>query len=158
MRDLRIKTLSTYSDWVEKAKYEYNLYTKSYGLYDLTNCLLTLNAIPEWIRKSDHISDDLKKIAEDKNTIMKGGGVPFYLDETKLDNIDNQLKLIRMFCNHTKHSEKKYIPELISCIEFPATFNLKFNKIKVDNKLIEIEPIIKSIIDYWDEIISRHNH
>jgi hypothetical protein len=78
MRQLRIKTLNTYNDWLDKAKYEHSKYKESWSIYDLTNCLLTLNALPEWIKNCKSAPENLKSLASEKITIMQANlGTPY---------------------------------------------------------------------------------
>jgi len=159
VRNLRIKTLSTYSDWLDKAKYEFDLFTKSYGVYDLTNCLLTLNAIPEWIFNSKSSPENLSLMAHEKYLLMQGNN-NFVLNTSKLSEIDHQLRLVRMFCNHAKHNksdkekDENNMVSIDQCFVFPATFPIKFDRIKIGDENFLAEPILESIINFWSHEVS----
>ncbi|GMR19406.1 MAG: hypothetical protein BMS9Abin36_0001 [Gammaproteobacteria bacterium] len=156
MKVNKITELRSYLDWLDKAKYEFELYKNNYGVYELSNCFLTLNALPEWIEKSDSAPDKLKNIATEKLIIMKGNDNMFQLDETKLDEIDHQIRLIRVFCNHSKHGEKKdKLEEIIMSAIFPMTFPIKFDHLKVGNENVKVEPIIESIISFWESAVNH---
>jgi len=157
MRDCRIQTLNTYSDWLSKANYEYSLFVKSCSVYDLANCLLTINAIPEWIIENNHASEALKAIATEKIAIMRAEYQCISLNENNLHEIDHQLRLVRTFCNHAKHGkEKEKIVAISMSAQFPLNFPVKFEYLKVGNKNILIEPILKSLIEFWSQKITLH--
>lgn len=67
----RLPTLNNYYDWFEKAKHDLQIYQKTLHVYDLANCFLTLNALPEWMKESNNIDNDLKDTAKKKIDIMK---------------------------------------------------------------------------------------
>jgi hypothetical protein len=148
MKDLWIPTLSVYSDWLEKAKYELLRFEKSCGVYDMANCFLTLNAIPEWIDKSDDAPSKLKELAISKIAIMKGKN--FDLDENRLGELDHQLRLIRLFCNHSKHGDPKEKLEHMSMSAFfPLTFPVKFEFLSVGHKSVKVFDLLQSVINFW---------
>lgn len=156
MKNIKINTLQNYDDWLNKAKHEFSLYSQTRGVYELANCFLTLNCLPEWISKSGHAPQELKNIAENKIRIMKGDKNQFLLDPEKLDQIDHQLRLIRVFCNHTKHGDKKQaIVEITMSATFPLQFPITFDHLRVDSKNIHIDPIIESVIDFWEKSIKH---
>ncbi len=93
----KIPTLTTYKDRMEKSIHDLKLYE---------NCFLSLNALPEWIINSDDVPNTLREVAQKKLLIMQERPsikADFTFDEQKLDHIDQQLRLIRIFCNHSKH-------------------------------------------------------
>lgn len=148
MRNVRTPTLNTYSDWLEKAKYELLRFEESCGVYDMANCFLTLNAIPEWIEKSDDAPSKLKELASSKISIMKGVG--FELDESRLGELDHQLRLVRLFCNHSKHGDPKEKLEYISMgTHFPLVFPVRFEFLYVGSEYVRAFDILKNIIDFW---------
>lgn len=150
MRNLKIQQLSKYIHWLEKAKYEVDLYKKTSSVFDLANIFLSLNALPEWIEKSDDAPEPLKRLATEKILIMRG--VAFELDETKLNELDHQLRFIRTFCNHSKHGDPKdKLPQITMGSEpFPLTFPIKFDHIRVGSTEIKALPILESVIHYWE--------
>lgn len=152
MKIHRIPELSNYKDWLEKAKYELARYKETSNVYDLANVFLTLNALPEWISKSDSAPTALRTIATQKVHIMQGAQNTFNLDEEKLDQIDHQLKLIRLFCNHAKHGVKKEkIQSITMSTPLPAVFPIRFDHIKVGNRNMPALPILESVINYWEK-------
>lgn len=152
MRDIaRIPELRTYKHWLEKAKFDYLRYKKTFGLYALTDCLLTLNAIPEWITKEENISEELKRVAENKIIIMKGQKKGFLFNEKKLEDIDQQLRFIRIFCNHSKHgSKKEKLPEISINAPFPLKLPICFEYIQVGDEYILAKNILKNVIIFWE--------
>jgi hypothetical protein len=148
MKISRIPTLNTYSDWLEKAKYELMRFEESCGVYDMANCFLTLNAIPDWIEKSDTSPIALREVAKSKLAVMRG--TCFELDATKMDEIDHQLRLIRLFCNHSKHADKKEKFDHISMSStFPLTFPVKFEFLSVDSINVKAADILNNVINFW---------
>ena len=154
MKDLRIPTLNSYVDWLEKAKYELSRYEESCGVYDMANCFLTLNAIPEWIEKSNEAPSKLINVAQTKISIMKG--VNFNLDENKLDELDHQLRLIRVFCNHSKHGDpKEKLKHISMSFTFPQEFPLKFELLSVGSKTVKAYGILNNVISFWSREIEN---
>lgn len=153
----KIATLDKYEDWLEKSKHEFSVYKKSYSVYDLANCLLTLNALPEWIEKSEGSPESLRNIASLKISIMKGDEGRFVFDETKLDLLDQQLRMIRLFCNHAKHGIKKtgFIKISTSTTTFPIGFPMKFEMLEVGNTHIKASDVIENIISFWEQEIEK---
>ncbi len=152
----RIPTLDSYKDWLEKAEYELNKYEETSSVYDLSNCFLSLNALPEWILNSEHATSDLKELADSKLQIMKFET----LDIEKVKNYDlNQLlRLVRLFCNHAKHSKEKEGFKRIRLYDTsPVSLPMKFEYLTIGNneedgvKSIEL---LKTIINFWREHIT----
>lgn len=153
MKVERVHELSTYRDWLAKAEHELRRYQDTHDVYDLANALLTLNALPEWIKKSATAPQPLRSIARAKIRVMKGKG--FKLDRSRLHELDHQLRLIRLFCNHAKHSDSKAEFDRISmCTRFPATFPVRFDHMQVGDQAIEALPIVKEVVRFWSEEIS----
>lgn len=150
----RIPTLTDYKDFLRKAIYDYDRYSHTHGVYDLADCLLTLNSLPEWIKESDEAPDDLKSVADEKILIMKDKMPGFVFDEYKLDEIDQQLRFIRIFCNHAKHGEpKEKLPQISMGTPLPATFPITFDYIDVgDTSYLAID-LIKNVVDFWKALI-----
>lgn len=154
MKVARIPTLNTYSDWLKKAKDELMRFEESCGVYDMANCFLTLNAIPEWIEKSDESPIALRDIAKSKIAIMKGQG--FELDETKLSELDHQLRLIRLFCNHSKHGDpKEKLRHISMSSTLPFTFPVKFEFLSVGSKKVKAADILSNVIKFWSVEINN---
>jgi hypothetical protein len=150
----RVHELSTYRDWLAKAEHELRRYQETHDVYDLANTFLTLNALPEWIAKTAGVSQRLRSTADAKLRIMKGEG--FKLDESRLDELDHQLRLVRLFCNHAKHSDSKAEFDRISmCTRFPATFPIRFDHLQVGSQTVEAVPIVKAVVHFWSREICR---
>ena len=154
-----IPSLSNYRDWFKKAQSNFEKLADSDDIYDFVDCLLTLNALPEWIYKSDDAPEKLRLLAEEKVKKMKGNDNRFNFDEDKLDeDIDHQLRFIRLFCNHAKHGEKKTIPLIVKEFGgiFPATFPIEFKMIiKIGEKKVNAKHLISSVIAFWEGKISE---
>ena len=149
-----LDTLSKYQDWLRKAKYELSRYRDSNSVYDLANCLLTLNALPEWVAKSDNAPSKLRDIANSKLSIMRGEQ-GFQLSSDKLNLIDHQLRFIRLFCNHAKHGDpKELLPQITLCEPIPVVFPNKFDHIHIGNKFIPVVPIVESVIHFWEKEVA----
>ena len=154
-----IPSLVDFKDWLSKAKYDFERLSKSNEIFAFVDCLLTLNALPEWISNSKEAPKDLKKLADDKIRIMKGDNSRFQLEFDKIGNdIDHQLRFIRLFCNHTKHKEDKNIPIIIK--EFggtlPASIPVEFTTvIKIDELKFNAKHIISNVLNFWDLKINK---
>lgn len=80
----------------------------------------------------------------------------FELDTNKLDEVDHQLRLIRVFCNHAKHGDVKknskgdIIDRITMSAKFPLTFPVKFNHLKIGDKNIHAAPVVESVISFWE--------
>jgi hypothetical protein len=157
MKAKKIPTLKTYFDWLEKAKYELLKFEQSCNAYDMANCFLTLNAIPDWIEKSDDSPKELKELkelAEEKIVIMKG--INFALDENKLGELNHQLRLIRLFCNHSKHGDpKEKLKNISMSSPYSLVFPVEFKYLSVGSKFIEAHGILKNVIEFWDSKIGN---
>lgn len=121
MRDFKkIPQLHGASDMLEKARFDMERFKADAGVYSLTDCLLTLNAIPEWMGKDHPIVRIMT--CEDND--------PVYGEF--LESIEQQLRFIRCFSNHTKHnSEKKPIARIDMYAELEASFPITFDQIGV---------------------------
>ena len=150
-----IPVLNDYNDWLDKAKYNFEKYQNSYGVYDLADCLLTLNALPEWIAKSDSAPENLKNIAKEKLAYMSASN-GFIFDETQFDDINQKLRFIRIFCNFSKHSApKNKFPKIEMSSTLPASFPIKFENISIGDRFINASAIIKDVITFWDNYIDK---
>ncbi|ASV29003.1 hypothetical protein [Maribacter cobaltidurans] len=153
--------ITDYIGLMGKLKYNLDRYKKDNNIYELLDCLMTLNAIPEWIVNSKNTKTSLTQIAEEKLAIMKGKN-GFILDETKLSlNINHQLRLIRLICNHSKHKtdsilipriQKKYGGTL------PASFPIKlYNIIAIGENEYDAEYLLNSVANFWFDAVKLEN-
>ena len=156
MKARHIPQLLNYTDWLEKAKFEMQRYKETRSVFDLANVFLTLNALPEWISKSDSASSCLRTLADNNISIMQGARDTFRIDEGKLHELNHQLRLIRLFCNHSKHGDpKEKLPQITMSTHLPATFPIKLDKIQVGSITVPVLPILESVIKYWEMAISE---
>ena len=150
--------LENFNDLIVKLDYEIKQHIESNHIYDLLNCLLTLNSLPEWIVNSQTASKELKQIATEKIKIMKGNN-GFSFDEKLLFNdINHQLRFIRIMCNHTKHkTDSKEIPiiESIPGTTFPMLLPARFciiisiGTLKIDGAFLVFQ-----VAQFWKQQIS----
>jgi hypothetical protein len=153
MREIRVTELSRYQHWLKKAEHELRRYEESRDVYDLANTLLTLNALPEWIEMADGAPAEIKNLAAKKIRIMKD----HHLDESRLHEIDHQLRLVRLFCNHAKHGEpKEKLSQITMSAPFPLTFPVRFDHMQIGTRTVEMLPILKSLVSFWSDEIKRH--
>jgi len=149
--------ITDYKGLLEKLKYDLNRYKKSNNIYELLDCLMTLNAIPEWITNSKDAEPDLTQLAGEKLSVMKGKS-GFVLDESKLStDIDHQLRFIRLICNHSKHkTDSELIPKVQSKYGgiLPASFPIKlYNIIAVGENEYDAEHLLNSVANFWKNAI-----
>lgn len=151
----KIATLNNYIDWYEKARYDFCRYEETSGVYELADCLLTLNALPEWIAESKEAPQSLKTLALSKLQIMKGKQ-GFIFDETQLDDIDQKLRFIRLFCNHSKHGEpKEKFPKIEMSAHFDLSFPVKFEYITIGDRSILAREILTEVLEFWRNNIEK---
>jgi hypothetical protein len=149
--------INNYLELVRKLDYDLDRYQKNNHIYELMDCLMILNALPEWIKESSEASVSLKALASTKILVMKGKGLTF--DENQLDtDVDHQLRFIRLICNHSKHkTDSPLIPVIRSKYgaTFPMTLPAKlYNIIAIGDKEIDAEDLINKVTDFWkSEII-----
>ncbi|WXU00620.1 MAG: hypothetical protein Ctma_1346 [Catillopecten margaritatus gill symbiont] len=154
MKDFsKIPTLSCYADWLIKAETELDRFEETYNIYDATNCLLSLNCLPSWIGNSDS-NETMKKLANEKEDVMK-----FHeLDSSNLGNIDNKLRLIRLFCNHAKHSKPKgSFVSIKQGVSIPTKLPAKFEYLFFGKDRVEIIDLCNKVIEFWKKHITRHS-
>lgn len=154
-----IPEISDFKDLLNKLDYDIERYRKNNHSYELIDCLMTLNALPEWIQKSDTSTESLKNTAIKKEQIMKGKN-GFQLDENLIEShIDHQLRFIRLFCNHSKHkTDSGQIPKIISAYgaTLPVTLPAKlYNIIALGNKRFDAEYLILEVYSYWKKEITK---
>lgn len=149
----KIPTLSSYSDWLEKAEHDLSMFEKKYNVYDMANCFLSLNALPEWIKKTDNASENIRQLAEDKICIMKHHQLD--IERLKKNDINNQLRFVRLFCNHAKHKKDKgEFIEISMGARLPATFPIKFEYLSIgENCSIKAVDLLKNVIIFWKKNI-----
>lgn len=154
--------LNNFEDLLNKLKYDRERLSKTSHIYELLDCLLTLNALPEWIENSQNDFVQLKKIAKEKIKMMKDPN--FKIDENHLfESIDQKLKLIRLVCNHAKHNKKdnNVIPKILR--EYDASFPMKFPAkfgfvISIGNRRIDAEFIVDEVTNFWKTEIKNNSH
>ena len=152
-----IQKLESSRDMLDKAKYDFKRHCEDNDIYSFMDCLLSLNAIPDWIKKDDRIPDEKKDYIDDLINFMKHG------ETDDLSLIENKLRLVRLICNHTKHGGKKgeakhLIPNVrtISGFSFPITFPIRFGTfVALGNDEREVRPIISDIIEYFESKLSN---
>jgi hypothetical protein len=154
-----IPKLDNYNDLIIKLDYEIKRLNESSHIYDLLNCLLTLNSLPEWIINSKSDNEKIKQIASEKLKIMKGNNGLFKFDEKLLFNdINHQLRFIRIICNHTKHkTDSKEIPIIQSIpgttlpMLLPARFCIiiSIGMLRIDGAFL-----IFQVAEFWKKQLS----
>jgi hypothetical protein len=149
--------INSYLELVKKLDYDLERYSRTNHIYELLDCFMTLNSLPEWIKGSPEASQPLKGIAEAKLKIMKGQD--FTLDVDKLDtDIDHQLRFIRLICNHSKHkTDSSQIPIIKSMggSAFPATLPVKFDIVAIGDKEVDAEDLINRVANFWKTEINK---
>ncbi|MEK6152137.1 hypothetical protein WIW50_02700 [Flavobacteriaceae bacterium 3-367] len=145
--------ITDYRGLLEKLKFDLNRYKKGNNIYELLDCLMTLNAIPEWIINSKNTKPDLMRLAREKLAIMKGEN-SFILDARKLSSdIDHQLRFIRLICNHSKHkTDSELIPKIQSKYGgiLPASFPIKlYNIVAIGENEYDAEYLLDRVANFW---------
>ncbi len=156
-----IPEISSFKDLLKKLEYDLKRYSENNHSYEFVDCIMSLNALPEWIKSSTNISDELKALADEKELIMKGSN-GFQFNEMKLrTEIDQQLRFIRLFCNHSKHkTDSGHIPRIVSKYgaTLPATLPAKFyNIIAIGEMEFDAEFLLKNVYNFWKENIESKN-
>lgn len=150
--------LDNYKILVEKLKFDLNRYSKNNSIYILLDCFFTLNALPEWIIKGE-IDINLKTLVQEKISVMKGLN-NFTLNEGFIrTDIDHQLRLIRLICNHAKHKkDAKSLPIIKTKYggTLPATFPIKlYNIIAIGEFECDAEYIMHNVADFWIDLLEK---
>jgi len=154
-----IPVLDDYNDWLDKAKYNFEKYKETYALYDLADCILTLNALSEWIAKSDKAPEKLREITTEKLEYMTDNVNGFVFDETKFYDINQKLRFIRVFCNFSKHSTPKHkFSKIVMGSTLPAFFPIKFENIAIGDSFFNASEIINDVITFWVSCIEKDNN
>ena len=156
-----IPEISSFEDLLKKLEYDLKRYSTNNHSYEFIDCIMSLNALPEWIKNSTNISDELKELAREKESIMKGNN-GFQFDESKMESeINQQLRFIRLFCNHSKHkTDSGHIPRIISKYgaTFPMTFPAKlYNIIAIGQMEFDAEFLLNNVYDFWKQNIENKN-
>lgn len=154
-----IPEVSSFKDLLKKLEYDLKRYNKNNHSYELIDCIMSLNALPDWMKNSDKISDELKELVREKELIMKGNN-GFQFDETKLESeIDHQLRFIRLFCNHSKHkTDSGHIPRIVSKYgaTLPMTLPAKlYNIIAIGQMEFNAEFLLNNVYDFWKQNIKN---
>lgn len=154
-----IPKLDDYNDLITKLDYDMKRLRETNHIYELLDCLLTLNTLPEWIIKSKTANENLRKVAENKIRIMKGHD-GFIFDENFLsEDINQKLRFIRLICNHTKHkTNSKEIPiiESIPGTSFPMLFPARFCIIiSIGNLRVDGEFLVYQVSEFWKKEIMK---
>lgn len=149
--------LNTYNDLLLKLDYDRERLANTNHIYELLDCLLTLNALPEWIANSQTGNSQLMQIVEEKIKVMKGHS--FNFDENLIhSDIDQQLRLIRLVCNHAKHkTDSVLIPTIKREYDasFPMVFPIKFGFIiAVGKQKVDAEFVVSQVANFWKKAIS----
>lgn len=157
-----IPEISNFKDLLKKLEYDLKRYGQNNHSYEFIDCIMSLNALPEWMQNSDDVSISLRNLASEKVIIMKGSN-GFLLDPTKLESdIDHQLRFIRLFCNHSKHKTNSVqIPRIV--IKYgatlPATLPAKlFNIIAIGELEFDAEHLLNSVYQFWKGKIEKHEN
>lgn len=149
-----IATLCNYGDWLAKAEYDLSEFHDTSSVYALANCLLSLNALPEWIVNDQTARPKLKAIARTKLRIMTNDDPSFTFDPNKLGQVDHQLRFIRMFCNHAKHSKpKKIVDRIRMCAPYPVKYPKRFDHLSLAGAIISGEDLARGVILFWRGLI-----
>lgn len=156
-----IPEMSSFLDLLRKLEFDLKRYSVNNHSYEFIDCIMSLNALPDWIKNSNDATSELKQLACDKEQIMKGRN-GFQFDELKLESdIDHQLRFIRLFCNHSKHkTDSGYIPRIISKYgaTFPITLPAKlYNIIAIGKKEYDAEFLLENVYDFWKRHIENTN-
>ena len=144
--------LNSFEDLFGKLEHDMKRLSTTGHIYELLDCLLTLNALPEWIKNSPDGNEKIKQTAHEKLEIMKGRDFDFNQD-TISEDIDQKLRLIRLVCNHAKHkTDSNQIPKIVR--EYGATFPFQFPAklgfvITVGDKKLDAEDIILEVVNFW---------
>ncbi|WP_125916826.1 hypothetical protein [Hymenobacter coccineus] len=143
---------------MRKLEHDLQQYNANQTVFQLLDCLLTLNSIPEWIANDPSAPASLSLIAKEKIVIMKGQKPGFLFDESLLDSdIDQILRLIRLVSNHSKHkTDSPHIPTIENA-GFPYTFPVKLGQfLRVGNAEIDAEDILDHAANFWRNQIAQH--
>jgi hypothetical protein len=138
---------------MHKSILDHERYDQSGDVYDLANCFLSLNALPDWILRDETAPQALRDLAFEKRRIMSRE-VDSPLDVEKMDDIDEKLKLVRLFCNHAKHADpKKLLPVINMSVKLPATFPIRFEDITVGGREFNASKLVAAVIEFWKPFI-----
>lgn len=153
--------LNDFNDLITKLDYDIKRLNETNHIYDLLDCLLTLNSLPEWIIYSETANKNLKQIAEDKVKIMKGLNGFRFDENLLLHDINQKLRFIRLISNHTKHkTNSKQIPIIQSMpgttlpMLLPARFCMiiTIGKLKIDGELL-----VYQVSEFWKNAIKNNS-
>jgi hypothetical protein len=149
-----VQNLESPEDMLNKVKYDFKRHCENNDIYSFMDCLLSLNAIPEWIKEDNRTSVEMKANIKELIEFMKFGS----FDD--LSSIENKLRLIRLICNHSKHGALKSFPKVksINGSSFPMTFPIEFGTFVVlGNDERDVRPIISNVIEYFDSKLCNYD-
>lgn len=151
MTEGTIQNLVDYKDFIKKSRYNFDKFCKEENTYNFLDCILTLNAIPEWIIDSE-APEKLQDIAKEKLQIMK---TAWDNELNSLETIDEKLMVIRLISNHSKHNASQSFPKVSfqSGMAFPITFPAKFSHLSIGDKTITAKGLLLKIIEFWENEI-----
>lgn len=157
---LKVVTLNSTLDLLSKAKSDLERFKSDRGIYSMAGCFLTLNAIPEWASKDEEVADERLSLLNDE--VMKCEKYDPVEGEF-LDSIEQKLRFVRSFANHLKHSGSKQSIVTIGMTsgQFPISFPITFDKIKVTYTNGKIEPIdaqdlLESVVHFFEERLNTN--
>lgn len=153
-----IAELQNYLDLMKKLDHDLQQYSANQTVFELLDCLLTLNSIPEWIANDPSAPAGLRLIADEKIVIMKGQKPGFSFDESLLhSDTDQMMRLIRLVSNHSKHkTDSPHIP-VIRNAGLPYTLPFKVGQhLLIGNLKIDAENILQKVTDFWETQITLH--
>lgn len=145
MHSNSIPTMNNFQDLFKKAKYDFERFKADASIYSFIDCLLTLNALPDWIKNSEVENDSLNMIivAMQKNELVA---------DNILTDIEVTLRFIRFYANHAKHNKSI---KMVMCATFPLELPIRFKYIQVGELTIDSVEILKKVIDFWDDYINN---
>jgi hypothetical protein len=147
-------------DMLAKAKRDLEKLEVTNDIDDFINCMLSLNALPEWIKKDDFFSSITKEKAIVIEYIMKEGSSFTSPNDFNLrENTNHQLRLIRAFCNHIKHAGSQIFPsiDLVDDNTLPMELDFEFGMVlKIGEEKFKAKALIRNIINYWDSFFEEN--
>lgn len=149
--------LNDYKDLMIKLDHDMKRLQETNHIYELLDCLLTLNALPEWIVESETANESLKLIAKNKVKIMKGFDGFVFNENILSGEINQMLRFIRLICNHAKHkTNSKEIPiiQSIPGTAFPILLPARFCIIiAIGNLRVDGEFLVYQVSEFWKKQI-----
>jgi hypothetical protein len=141
-------TLGGYSQWLRKAEHDLRQFRTSGHPYDIANCLLSLNALWDWVINDPNSPHELIAAAKAKRNAVSS--VRFDIDEMRRGSIDHKLKLVRMFCNHAKHGAARGSLKSIALgALYPAAYPIRFDHLILDDASVDANVLAADVIAFW---------